>query len=291
MNQNMKKHIYKNRILIIFMIVVLSILLYSFFYDSNSKVDSNTESLFEESNKSLNTKLEEEDNDKLTDNQFLNKDNDEKKLKPEIKNNKKISKEKDFAENIKPKIKKNTVSKALTKEVININNPNETISLLHSGLKKISQKKSFDRNEIVGLISKTFNIEKMVSIIIGNKWGTLETSAKNELISVFEEYVSKNYFKRFSKINKPKFVIDEQKKVSKFILVKTILIIKKTEQVRIDYLLSNEKSGWKIFDVLIDGAISEIATKKSEFSVYIKNDNIDSLINALRKINTQLIKN
>ena len=73
-------------------------------------------------------------------------------------------------------------------------------------------------------------------------------------------------------------------------IIKTNLIISNTEEVRIDYLLSNKTSGWKIFDVLIDGAISEIATKKSEFSVYIKKDNIDSLINALREINMKLIK-
>ena len=130
----------------------------------------------------------------------------------------------------------------------------------------------------------------MISIIIGNKWNNLEPNVKKELVLVFQEYVARNYFKRFSKINNPKFVIDDQKKVSQYLLLKTILIISNTEEVRIDYLLSNKTSGWKIFDVLIDGAISEIATKKSEFSVYIKKDNIDSLINALREINMKLIK-
>ena len=39
-------------------------------------------------------------------------------------------------------------------------------------------------------------------------------------------------------------------------------------------LLKNDK--WKIFDVLLDGSVSEVATKKSEFRIYIKEKKIDS---------------
>ena len=44
---------------------------------------------------------------------------------------------------------------------------------------------------------------------------------------------------------------------------------------------------WKIFDVLLDGSVSEIATKKSEFRIYIKEKKIDELIKALKKFNGQ----
>ena len=44
---------------------------------------------------------------------------------------------------------------------------------------------------------------------------------------------------------------------------------------------------WKIFDVLLDGSVSEIATKKSEFRIYIKEKKIDELIKALKNFNGQ----
>ena len=56
-----------------------------------------------------------------------------------------------------------------------------------------------------------------------------------------------------------------------------------------DYLLSIKNNVWKIFDVLLDGSISEIATKKSEFRIFIKEKEIDSLIDALKKFNSQVL--
>ena len=39
---------------------------------------------------------------------------------------------------------------------------------------------------------------------------------------------------------------------------------------------------------LLDGSVSEIATKKSEFYIFIKEKKIDSLIDALKKFNSQM---
>ena len=70
-----------------------------------------------------------------------------------------------------------------------------------------------------------------------------------------------------------------------FFLVRSNLIIKQ-EKISIDYLLSLKNNTWKIFDVLLDGSVSEIATKKSEFRIYIKEKKIDELIEALKKFNS-----
>ena len=45
---------------------------------------------------------------------------------------------------------------------------------------------------------------------------------------------------------------------------------------------------WKIFDVLLDVSVSEVAKKKSEFRIYIKEKKIDELIEALKKFNNQI---
>ena len=79
-----------------------------------------------------------------------------------------------------------------------------------------------------------------------------------------------------------------QKKIGeKFMLVKTDLVVDK-EEVSISYLLSLDKNKWRIFDVLLAGSISEIATKKSEFSAFIRDGKITPLIDALKKQNSIL---
>jgi phospholipid transport system substrate-binding protein len=40
-------------------------------------------------------------------------------------------------------------------------------------------------------------------------------------------------------------------------------------------------SGWKIIDVYLDGTVSELALRRSEFSGIVKRENFDALIAAL----------
>ena len=86
-----------------------------------------------------------------------------------------------------------------------------------------------------------------------------------------------------------KFEKMETQKINEdFRMVKTVLNIDNSENINIDYLLMKTKNKWKIFDVLLAGSVSEIATKKSEFRIYIKEKKIDELIEALKKFNSQI---
>ena len=61
------------------------------------------------------------------------------------------------------------------------------------------------------------------------------------------------------------------------------------EKLSMNYLLTKSGQKWKIFDVLLAGSISEVATKKSEFRNFIKNEDVDPLIEALKEKNNQLL--
>ena len=99
------------------------------------------------------------------------------------------------------KIKKNKVSKQKTLKEIKLNkqnqnlikrNPTDTVSLLHDGL-RTSHKENFKNyNLIKNLVAQTYNVEKMISIIIGKKWNQIKAVKQKEIISVFNEYVIKD---------------------------------------------------------------------------------------------------
>ncbi len=168
-------------------------------------------------------------------------------------------------------------------------NATQTILELHQGLKDISGKNSTILKATKRLINETYNTEEMLNMIIGDSWRNVDNQTKKKMINVFEEYIAKNYIKRFSKIKYPKFSNLEEKKVGKYKMIKSHLILSKDEKVSINYLLSLKNETWKIFDVLLAGSVSEIATKKSEFKSFIKDGNINPLIEALSKKNKILI--
>ena len=167
--------------------------------------------------------------------------------------------------------------------------PIMTVNFLHEELKKISSTNDTDLKNLLNVINRTYDAEKMLKMIIGKDWENQEIEKKEELIIVFKKYISKNYLKRFSKIDDVSFRNEKKEKISsELFLVRSNLIIKQ-EKISIDYLLSIKNNVWKIFDVLLDGSISEIATKKSEFRIFIKEKEIDSLIDALKKFNSQVL--
>ena len=196
-------------------------------------------------------------------------------------------------------IAKSEVNKKKNKLLLNLNtkktdslkafeDPMMTVNFLHQGLRKISSNNNYDLKNVLKVINRTYDAEKMLKMIIGADWKNQENEKKKELIIVFKEYISKNYLKRFSKINDVSFSNEKKEKISsEFFLVRSNLVIKK-EKISIDYLLSLKDNTWKIFDVLLDGSVSEIATKKSEFRIYIKEKKIDDLIEALKKFNSQI---
>ena len=166
--------------------------------------------------------------------------------------------------------------------------PKEVVNNLHIGLKKVSEKISDSPNDLLNLVKNTYNAEKMIAKIVGDTWKKTSKKDQEEIVIIFEEYIAKNYFNRFKKIKNPTFNYKESKKITeKFILVKTDLVVNK-EEVSINYLLLFDKNKWRIFDVLLAGSISEIATKKSEFSGFLRDGKITPLIDALKKQNLVL---
>ena len=211
----------------------------------------------------------------------------EKKVEEVKKKSTKKEKEDIKIKKTKPVIKKQEKDEKKIKS--KILSPRDTIVELHKGLKNINNKSLPVFEATLKMVKQNYNSEKMLSMIIGEQWKNVSNEKRKEIIDIFEEYIAKNYVRRFSKIKDFSFVENKEQNVGKFVMVRSNLVIGKKEKVSISYLLSNEKNKWKIFDVLLAGSVSEIATKKSEFKSFIKGGNIDPLIDALKKKNKDLI--
>ena len=158
-----------------------------------------------------------------------------------------------------------------------------SINELHESLIKISDKTINSDNlaMIDDVVKNSYDLEKMGKIIIGIDWKQMDTKTQKEFINVFKRFISVNYFRRFNKINELNFehqsIIDIE---DKFKLARVILTAD-NEKFKIDYLLGFKNEKWKIFDVLLDGSISEVATKKSDFKKIIKEEGVSGLVKNL----------
>ena len=159
----------------------------------------------------------------------------------------------------------------------------ESIDALHESLIKISNKtiKSEDLALIDDVVKNSYDLEKMGKMIIGVDWKQIETKLKEDFINVFKRFISANYFRRFNRINDLDYEYQTVRVIGDKFRLAGVILIADNERIKIDYLLALKNDQWKIFDVLLDGSISEIATKKSDFKKIINEEGVSGLIKNL----------
>jgi len=160
----------------------------------------------------------------------------------------------------------------------------ESVNALHESLIKISNKKIKSKNLALmdDVVKNSYDLEKMGKMIIGVKWKKVEIKMQKEFIDVFKRFISVNYLRRFNKINDLDFEHQSVRVIEDKFRLAGVILIADNERIKIDYLLGFKNDRWKIFDVLLDGSISEIATKKSDFKKIINEEGLSGLIKNLR---------
>jgi phospholipid transport system substrate-binding protein len=66
-------------------------------------------------------------------------------------------------------------------------------------------------------------------------------------------------------------------------MVRSQIVKANGEPVKVDYMMRRNGDGWLISDIYLDGAISEVATRRSEFAAILRADGVDGLIAALNR--------
>ena len=75
---------------------------------------------------------------------------------------------------------------------------------------------------------------------------------------------------------------DEQPAAAGF-MVRSQIVKANGEPVQVNYMMRKNGDAWLISDIYLDGAISEVATRRSEFAAILRNEGIDGLIAALNR--------
>ena len=158
-----------------------------------------------------------------------------------------------------------------------------SVDELHESLIKISNKTITSDNLAVidDVVKNSYDLEKMGEIIIGVDWKKMDIKTQKEFINVFKRFISVNYFRRFNKINELNFENQTVTDIENKFKLARVILTADNEKFKIDYLLGFKNEKWKIFDVLLDGSISEVATKKSDFKKIIKEEGVSGLVKNL----------
>ena len=133
------------------------------------------------------------------------------------------------------------------------------------------------------VICRTFDVASMARLSVGPSWASLTEGQRQQMTESYGRYISAIYADRFDSYGGQKLEVTGEQPAPSGIMVKSQIIKANGEPVKVDYMMRRNGDGWLISDIYLDGAISEVATRRSEFAAILKTDGIDGLIVALNR--------
>ncbi len=168
--------------------------------------------------------------------------------------------------------------------------PTKVVDALHENLihvmkdaKTLGYDGRFERLEPV--INELFDIPFMAEKSIGRYWKTVDEENRARLLATFERFTVANYAGRFTGYS-GQFFETFKEVASRYgtVLVYSRLVSGSGETIQLNYRLRPAKgNGWKIIDVLLNGTVSELALRRSEYSSLIRREGFAALMSALNQ--------
>ena len=131
-------------------------------------------------------------------------------------------------------------------------------------------------------IKAAFDLPTMTRLSIGPTWGKTTPDEQQAVVSAFSDFSVATYASRFNGYDGEEFSITGQKPVTSGVMVETQIRPKDGDVIALNYLMRpDDKGNYRIVDVYLNGSISELATRRAEFSAIVQRDGISALVSAL----------
>ena len=137
--------------------------------------------------------------------------------------------------------------------------------------------------QLAPVISRSFDIASMARLAVGPSWAGLTEAQRQQVTESFGRYIAATYADRFDSYAGQKMELTGEQPATSGVMVRSQIIKANGEPVKVDYMMRRNGDSWLISDIYLDSAISEVATRRSEFAAILKNEGIDGLIAALNR--------
>ena len=130
-------------------------------------------------------------------------------------------------------------------------------------------------------IARSFDIPLMTRLAVGPDWNSLSPAQQAQVTQAFEHYIAAVYAERFDNYSGEQLKITGEEASPAGTVILSQIVKSNGEPVHINYLMRQNDGSWQIADVYLNGTISELATRRSEFGSILKTQGINGLIQAL----------
>lgn len=129
------------------------------------------------------------------------------------------------------------------------------------------------------VIDRSFDLPLTTRLAVGPAWSTFSAADQTALVAAIRRMTIAEYSRNFSKWNGEAITVDNKANVRAVdALVRTTLSRKGKEPVVISYRMRQSGGRWRIVDVLFNGSVSQLATRRSDYAAIVKRGGAKALI-------------
>jgi phospholipid transport system substrate-binding protein len=139
--------------------------------------------------------------------------------------------------------------------------------------------------QIAPAVQQDFNVPFMTRLAVGPDWNTLTPDQQQQVVSAFTRFIAAVYAERFDNYSGEQLQVLGEEASAAGTIVRSRIVKSDGEPVSLGYLIVGNQIG----DVYLNGTISELATRRSEFSSILRSQGVAGLIAALNNKASTLV--
>lgn len=144
-------------------------------------------------------------------------------------------------------------------------------------------------NRLKPAIEQSFDLAAMTAAAVGPNFKALPAAEQNALIEAFERMTAASYAHNFDGYHGESFTIDPNVAVrGDHKLVQTTLVAG-SDRHAFNYVMHAAGGHWKAVDILLEGYVSQAATKRSDFAATLAGGGAKALVARLDAISDGLL--
>lgn len=139
-------------------------------------------------------------------------------------------------------------------------------------------------------VDATFDLTAMIQSIVGPTWPSLPERDRSSLVAAFRRMTIANYAANFQKFGGEQFIVTpnvQQRGPDK--IVQTSLVPVGDKPVTLTYRMRESGGGWKVIDVFLEGYISELAMRRSDFAATLSSGGAPALVTRIDQLSNNLL--
>jgi phospholipid transport system substrate-binding protein len=145
-------------------------------------------------------------------------------------------------------------------------------------------------NKLKPVVEQTYDLPLMTSLVVGSSWASIPASDQQALVAAFERMTIANYAKNFDNYSDEKFTVDPAAQVHGADKVVMSKLITGGQTIPFNYRMRQSGGTWKVVDVYLNGFVSELATKRSDYGSTLSNGGAPALTKKLNALADGMMK-